>query len=110
MLRHLSLILFILSACTIGAAQTPGPLLFSRLTVNQTSIAFSYAGDIWIVGREGGEAKRLTTNPAEENFPSFSHDGSQLAFSRQVGGNWDVYTMPTAGGDARRVTYDPRGE
>ncbi|MEO8434005.1 MAG: S41 family peptidase [Pyrinomonadaceae bacterium] len=110
MLRSLSLILLTMSAFGFGVAQTTEPLLFSRLTVNQTDIAFSYAGDIWIVPRTGGEARRATTNPAEENFPSFSPDGSQIAFSRQVGGNWDVYTMPATGGEARRVTSDPRGE
>jgi tricorn protease len=85
-------------------------MLFSRLTVNQTHVAFAYAGDIWIVERSGGDARRLTTSPAEENFPVFSPDGSQLAFSRQTGGNWDVYVMPATGGEARRLTYDPRAD
>ncbi len=84
----------------------PAPMLFSRLTINQTHIAFSYAGDIWIVERIGGKAKRLTTHPAEENFPAFSPDGTQLAFSRQVGGNWDVYVMPVDS----RVTRSRRQE
>jgi tricorn protease len=99
-------------ACTsvLCPAQIPGPMLFSRLTVNQSHIAFSYAGDIWIVERAGGEARRLVTHPGEENFPVFSPDGSQLAFSRQVGGNWDVYVMPVNGGEAKRLTFDPRGE
>jgi tricorn protease len=98
--------------CTglISQAQGPAPLLFSRLTVNQTHIAFSYVGDIWIVDRAGGEARRLTNHPAEENFPMFSPDGSQLAFSRQTGGNWDVYVMAASGGEAKRTTYDPRPE
>jgi len=102
----------ILLACTASVclAQTNGPALFSRLTVNQTHIAFSYAGDIWMVDRAGGEARRVTTHAAEENFPSFSPAGSQLAFSRQIGGNWDVYVMPAAGGEATRMTFDPRGE
>ena len=75
--------------------------LFGRLTVNQTQIVFSYAGDLWSVERGGGDAKRLTTHPAEESYPVFSPDGSQLAFSRQIGGNWDVFVMPAAGGEAR---------
>jgi tricorn protease len=110
MLRILLSAFLLACAATMSMAQTPGPMLFSRLTVNQTHIAFSYAGDIWIVERAGGEARRLTTNPAEENFPVFSPDGSQLAFSRQGGGNWDVYVMPAAGGEARRLTFDPRGD
>jgi tricorn protease len=108
MLRFLCTSLLLLCAYAVCLGQGPPPMLFSRLTVNQTQIAFSYAGDIWIVERAGGEARRLTNHPAEENFPQFSPDGSQLAFSRQVGGNWDVYVMPTAGGEARRLTYDPR--
>lgn len=102
--------LLLCCASLIGHGQGPAPALFSRLTVNQTHIAFSYVGDIWIVERAGGEARRVTTSPAEENFPVFSPDGAQLAFSRQVGGNWDVYIMPVAGGEARRLTHDPRGD
>lgn len=110
MLRSLVLSLLLACICGVGLGQAPGPKLFSRLTVNQTHIAFSYAGDIWIVDRAGGDARRITNHPGEENFPMFSPDGSQLAFSRQVGGNWDVYLMPAAGGEARRVTNDPRTE
>jgi tricorn protease len=105
----ISLLVFCCTA-VISQAQSTAPTLFSRLTVNQTQIAFSYAGDIWAVDRTGGEARRLTNQPAEENFPVFSPDGSQLAFSRQVGGNWDVYVMTASGGEARRVTSDPRPE
>lgn len=108
--RYLLASFLIACACVICSAQSSGPMLFSRLTVNQTHIAFSYAGDIWTVERAGGEARRLTNHPGEENFPVFSPDGSQLAFSRQVGGNWDVYVMPVGGGESRRLTYDPRGE
>lgn len=110
MLKGLFALLFAASSTGICLAQSSGPMLFSRLTVNQTHIAFSYAGDIWTVARAGGEAHRLTNHAAEENFPAFSPDGSQLAFSRQVGGNWDVYLLPAAGGEARRLTFDPRGE
>lgn len=102
--------LIICCASLISLAEGPAPKLFSRLTVNQTHIVVSYAGDLWSVERAGGEAKRLTNHPAEENFPSFSPDGAQLAFSRQIGGNWDVYVMPASGGEARRLTHDPRGE
>lgn len=110
MLRYFLAVTMLVCIVPICLAQSSGPVLFSRLTVNQTQVAFSYAGDIWIADRAGGEARRLTTSPTEENFPSFSPDGSQLAFSRQTGGNWDVFIMPAAGGEARRVTFDPRGE
>jgi len=102
-------ILLIIGGPLLAKADSP-PALFGRLTVNQTHIVFSYAGDLWSVERSGGEAKRLTTHPGEESFPVFSPDGSHLAFSRQIGGNWDLYVMPAAGGEARQITFCPRND
>lgn len=102
-------ILLVISGPLLAKAD-PAPALFGRLTVNQTHIVFSYAGDLWSVERSGGDAKRLTQHPGEESFPVFSPDGSQLAFSRQIGGNWDVYVMPAAGGEARQITFSPRND
>jgi tricorn protease len=109
MIRSIFITLILLSGFVVAEGQaSSGPVLFSRLTVNRTQIAFSYAGDIWAVERSGGEARKLTSHPGEENFPVFSPDGSQIAFSRQVGGNWDIYVMSANGGEARRLTFDPR--
>ena len=101
-----------LAAChCVTLAQTQGPLLFENPTVSRTKIAFSYAGDIWLVDRTGGTAQRLTTSPAREGFPIFSPDGSQVTFARlnPSGGPlaWDVYVVSASGGEARRVTYHP---
>jgi len=86
-------------------------MLLENPTVSRTKIAFSFAGDIWTVDRRGGTAQRLTTSPAREVFPTFSPDGSQVAFARfnPAAGpfGWDVYVAPAAGGEARRVTYHP---
>jgi tricorn protease len=88
-----------------------GPMLLENPTVSRTKIAFSFAGDIWTVDRAGGTAQRLTTSPAREVFPTFSPDGSQVAFARfnQAAGafGWDVFVAPTSGGEARRITYHP---
>ena len=96
---------------TMAGAQSQGPMLLETPTVSRTKIAFSYAGDIWLVDRSGGTAQRLTTDPAREQYPTFSPDGSQVAFSRfnaSAGpSGWDVYVVSTSGGDARRVTYHP---
>ncbi len=86
-------------------------MLLENPTVSRTKIAFSFAGDIWLVDRSGGAAQRLTTSPAREIYPVFSPDGSQLAFARfnRAAGafGWDVFVMPASGGEARRVTYHP---
>jgi tricorn protease len=73
--------------------------------VSATQIAFTYAGDIWLVPKDGGIATRLSSPPGEESFPRFSPDGSQLAFSGHYDGNLDIYVVPVTGGVPRRVTH-----
>jgi len=81
--------------------------LLRHPTVSRDSVAFEYAGDLWIVSRSGGQARRLTSTPGVEIDPRFSPDGSQIAFTATVAGNTDVYVMPAGGGDPRRLTYHP---
>src|SRR5688500_5082982 len=84
-----------------------GTRLLRHPTVSRELVAFRYAGDLWSVPRTGGQARRLTATPAVETDPRFSPDGSQIAFTATVGGNTDVYVMPTGGGDPTRLTYHP---
>jgi tricorn protease len=83
--------------------------LLRQPTVSGTHIAFAHGGDLWLVGREGGEARRLTSTPAVESDPHLSPDGVWVAFSSNRSGDWAVYVMPAAGGDARRLTWYPAG-
>ena len=101
---------FTLAAALISAA-SPLPAQGTRLlrhpAVSKDLVAFEYAGDLWVVGRSGGTARRLTATPGVETEPSFSPDGSLIAFTGTVGGNTDVYVVPAAGGDPKRLTYHP---
>src|SRR5690606_24322007 len=81
--------------------------LLRRPTMSATHIAFEYANDIWVVPRSGGSATRLTSFQGQETRPSFSPDGSWIAFSAQYGGNTDVYVVPASGGEPRRLTWHP---
>src|SRR5581483_6015148 len=91
-----------LSATSAGRAESDKPLLLQHPTLNKSHVAFSYAGDLWIVGREGGEARRLTSGVGLEYCPLFSPDGAQIAFCGQYDGNTDVYVMSASGGEPRR--------
>src|SRR5687767_12057810 len=84
-----------------------GTRLLRHPTVSRELVAFAYAGDLWLVSRDGGQARRLTSTPGAEMDPYFSPDGSQIAFSATVAGNIDVYVVQTRGGDAKRLTYHP---
>jgi tricorn protease len=83
------------------------PLLLQSPTVSKTQIAFAYGGDIWIVGREGGEAQRLVTGTGLLSGPIFSPDGQMIAYTGNYDSNVDVYVVPAAGGEPRRLTYHP---
>jgi tricorn protease len=75
--------------------------------VSKTHITFVYAGDIWVVPKEGGTAQRLSSPAGEESFPKFSPDGSSIAFSGNYDGNQDIYTIPAQGGMVKRITHHP---
>src|SRR5213592_3690862 len=104
-MRYTSVALGLLCCPILAYAQ--GTRLLRQPTVSNTQIAFAYAGDIWVAGRDGGDAKRLTSFPGTESNPHFSPDGKQIAFSMQYGGNTDVYVIDAAGGEARRLTWHP---
>ena len=89
------------------SAHAAGPLLMQKPTLSKTHIAFSYAGDLWLVARDGGEARLLTSGEGTKTDPVFSPDGSMIAFSGDYDGNVDVYVMPSAGGVPRRLTHHP---
>ena len=90
------------------AAQASNPnALLRRPTISKTQIAFSYGGDLWIVDRSGGDARRLTSDVGIEIDPVFSPDGSLIAFTGEYDGNEDVYVIPAAGGVPKRLTTHP---
>ena len=89
------------------AAHAAGPLLMQKPTLSKTHIAFSYAGDLWLVSRDGGEAHLLTSGSGTKTDPVFSPDGSLIAFTGDYDGNVDVYVMPSSGGVPRRLTHHP---
>src|SRR2546422_11555375 len=100
-------LLFALLSCLsiFVIANAQGTRLLRHPTVSRDSVAFEYAGDLWVVSRSGGQARRLTSTPGVELDPYFSPDGSQIAFTSTVAGNTDVYVVPTSGGDPKRLTY-----
>src|SRR5947209_1630238 len=103
-------LLLLLVATVSSAAQTAKPLLLRHPTLSRTQVAFVYGGDLWVVSREGGDARRLTAGAGLETDPSFSPDGTQIAFTGEYDGNVDVYVVPAEGGVPRRLTYHPAAD
>ncbi|MFW6352262.1 MAG: S41 family peptidase, partial [Bacteroidota bacterium] len=72
---------------------------------NGEKIVFVYAGDIWSIDADGGEAKKLTSHEGFELFPRLSPDGNWIAFSAEYSGSRQVYVMPAEGGTPQQLTF-----
>ena len=102
------LLLAFFALAAIGAADEP--LLLQKPTLSKTHIVFVYAGDLWSVPREGGDAVRLTSGMGTETDPAFSPDGTRIAFTGEYDGNVDVFVIPAAGGVPKRLTWHPAAD
>ena len=92
-------------------ATKPGYYRFPA--VHGDVVVFTSEGDLWTVSLHGGQAQRLTSDPGQETMASIAPDGKTVAFSGQLEGPTDVYTIPIGGGIPQRRTWDgdatPRG-
>ena len=107
-LRLKSVVPLLLSfTCIAPLAAQDASRLLRQPTLSDTHIAFAHGGDLWIVERAGGEAKRLTSTQAVESDPHFSPDGRSITFTSDRAGTPAVYVMPAEGGDPTRLTWYP---
>ena len=93
-----------------GVAEAQPTRLLRSPAVSATHIAFAYANNIWVVERQGGTARRVTSFQGQTTNPRFAPDGKWIAFSAEYAGNTDVYVVPAAGGEPRRLTWHPGGD
>ncbi len=73
--------------------------------IYKDKVAFMYGGDLWLASSSGGTARRITAHAGRELFPKFSPDGKWLAFTGQYDGNFNVYVMPSEGGQPKQLTF-----
>jgi tricorn protease len=104
MIRSLTLFLSLAAFSPALLAQVDARML-QYPDVSQTQIVFSYAGDLWVVPKEGGTAFKLSSPRGQELYPHFSPDGSHIAYSADYDGNLEIYVIPTMGGMPKRITY-----
>lgn len=81
----------------VGASPTWGP---------SGELAYERGGDLWIREADGQE-RRLTSTPDADREPSWSPDGTWIAFHSNRSGNWDVWVIASTGGTPVRLTDDP---
>ena len=90
-----------------SARVAEGTLFLQQPDVSEDQVVFVYGHDLWLVGRAGGRAHRLTAVPGRELAPHFSPDGKRIAYSANYGGQIDVFTISVDGGQPVQHTWHP---
>jgi len=60
--------------------------------------------NIYMQHVDGTAVIQLTGGVADDAYPSFSPDGSRIAFASTRAGNWQIFTMDTGGKSVTQVT------
>jgi len=68
------------------------------------SLSKGSGSDIYLLSSDGTVGQRLTQGQGQNVSPTWSPDGSQLAFVSDRAGGPQVYVMSSSGGGVRRVT------
>ena len=61
--------------------------------------------DLFALSTGETKPRKLTDSPANEVHPTWSPDGTRLAFATDRDGQFEIYTMALDGSDALRLTY-----
>ena len=61
-------------------------------------------GDIYVVNADGSGLTNLTESQGWNSSPSWSPDGSRIAFMSDRDENWEIYVMNADGSDPARLT------
>src|SRR5215510_9224314 len=106
-----------LCASAAAVAQSPSTssegaswMRYPAISPDGKTIVFTYKGDLYRVAASGGQASQLTTHPAHDFMPVWSHDGKQIAFASDRYGNFDIFVMPAEGGEPKRLTFHSASE
>jgi Tol biopolymer transport system component len=63
--------------------------------------------DIYVMNIDGSNLVQLTDDPAADEYPVWSPDGTQIAFYSDRDGNCNIYLMNADGSNQRRITDHP---
>lgn len=86
-------------------------IVYSRYSCLHQAPGCRELGDLWTMNPDGSDQHRLTsTQDVSEDTPTWSPDGTQIAFVAQGGGARGIWIMNSDGSDRRRLTtrgYEP---
>ena len=103
-------IIFLLAAIAWSAEDSKPYFRQPAISADGETIAFVYAGDIYLVPSSGGVANLVVSHEAYDSNPRFSPDGKWLAFTSSRTGGGDVYILPLTGGEVKQLTFHSSGD
>lgn len=77
-----------------------------RVSPDGQQIAFAWRGDLWLAPIGGGQSRRLTQHPANDDDPWFHPDGRSIAFTSDRAGGTQVFVVELPDGAPRQLTFD----
>ena len=77
---------------------------FPALSPDGATVVFTWRGDLWRAPSGGGEAVRLTSNPAVETRSGFTADGTRIVFESERDGLKNLWSITPTGGDLKQLT------
>jgi len=78
---------------------------YSAISPDASQIVFAYQGDLFLVPSGGGKAEPLLLSEAYESNPVWSNDGTKMAYTSDLYGNFDIFIFDFATRKSSRITY-----
>jgi len=100
----------------VGTVGEAGNQLFPRLSPNGARLAYvrvdpqSKNADIWLMDLARGVPTRFTFDPAPDNWPVWSPDGSRIVFASARKGHTDLYVKDASGAANEESLYESNGD
>ncbi|MCP4656183.1 MAG: amidohydrolase family protein [bacterium] len=97
-------------ARTIELTVNEGTWLSLDVSPDGRSIVFDLLGDLYTLPIEGGEAQPLTSGMAFDSQPRYSPDGRWIAYLSDRDGAENLWLLPTAGGEPKKLSQDTEAD
>ena len=84
-----------------------GTSMAAALSPDGRTIVIDLVGALWTLGREGGRATRILDDGYDAHAPSWSPDGTRIAFQAYRDNTWSIWTINRDGSGLQRQTASP---
>ena len=93
-------------AGTVPIKVSQGTWMSLDVSPDGKTIVFDLLGDLYLLDINGGAARSLTSGIAWDMQPTFSPDGTKIAFTSDRGGGDNLWVIPVSGGQPKAVSKE----